>query len=450
MINNEEIVEFVQELVTALTGSSLSPLQQLILSESLAEFPKTYAQIAQENNYSENYVKQGVAFKLWQQLSEIFGEKVNKTNCRCLLEARLPKLRLTANFQSIPPLATINLESPEGQVPLTSPFYIERQVQSIACREILSPGTLLRIKAPRQRGKTSLMVRILAYARKSNYYTARLSLNRAGTNVFVSLEKFLRWFCVNVTRQLGIESQLDDYWDEDLGALLSCTIYFQEYLLKKISRPFVLALDEVNQLFDYPSLSHDFFSLLRSWHEETRDVSVWQQLRLLIIHSTDIYLPFKTNKSPFNVGLPLELPPFDRAEMENLAQRHGLQLEVTELEQLLKLTGGFPYLVRLAFYHTVRHQLPLATLRHNAATETGIFRDHLHEQLWHLQQYPKLMAAFKQLLATRSALLLDIETSFKLASLGLVNLEGNQVSVSCGLYQQYFERVFSPLEINNS
>ena len=441
MNNTEEIIEFAQRLIKTETGRPLNYINQVILRESLSEVPKTYSQIAKETNYSENYIKQGVAFKLWQQLSEILDEKVTKTNCRCLLKTRLQQSG--EDIQSLKKAQKINLESPEGQVALNSPFYIKREVESIAYREMLIPGNLLRLKSPRKRGKTSLMVRIIAHAQEQGYYTAKLSLNRAGSSIFISIEKFLRWFCVNVTRQLGIESKLDEYWDKDMGALLCSTIYFQEYLLKKISRPFVLALDEVNQLFEYPSLSRDFFSLLRSWYEETRDISVWQKLRLLIIHSTDIYFPLKINKSPFNVGLALELPPFNRAEIEDLAQRHGLQLAAAELAPLLELTGGFPYLVRLAFYYAIRRQMPLGNLLQDAITETGIFREHLHEQLWHLQQQPKLMNAFKKATTAKSAIALDIETSFKLVSLGLVNLKGNEVTVSCGLYQQYFSRVFA-------
>ncbi|OKH45555.1 hypothetical protein NIES2101_26245 [Calothrix sp. HK-06] len=69
-----------------------------------------------------------------------------------------------------------------------------------------------------------------------------------------------------------MKSKISDFWDEDIGALMNCTIYVQEYLLNHISSPLVLALDQVEQLFDYPNLARDFFALLRSWYEETRAI----------------------------------------------------------------------------------------------------------------------------------------------------------------------------------
>ena len=62
------------------------------------------------------------------------------------------------------------LESPESQVPLNSLFYIERSAKEANCYDtILESGALIRIKAPRKMGKTSLKSRILDYACKQDY-----------------------------------------------------------------------------------------------------------------------------------------------------------------------------------------------------------------------------------------------------------------------------------------
>ncbi|GAA6618778.1 AAA-like domain-containing protein [Scytonema sp. NUACC26] len=450
MKNIEKLVEFALQLVATETGFSLSYIQKVILRESLLENKKTYAKLAEENKYSESYIKFTVAPRLWQLLSVALGEKVNKTNLPTLLEQRLENNALGDNFQTAQttaiPTAGKNcsryvLESPEGQVPLASSLYIERSpIEQTCYQEILQPRAFIRIKAPRKMGKTSLIARILDYGSTQNYHIVRLSLYHAGTQVFASSDRFLRWFCTNVTGQLGLESRLNDYWDEDMGALINSTIYFQGYLLKELSYPIILAVDGIDQLFEYPEVASDFFVLLRSWYEETKDISVWQKLRLVMAHTVEVYIPLPTHRSPFNVGLAISLPTFNQEQVQDLALRHGLQLTTSELEQLMKLTGGFPYLIRLSLYQMTQLKFSVQTLLQDATRNSGIYQQHLQSQLWNLQQHPKLTDAFQQVLTAPTQL--EIEVAFKLKSLGLVDVIENQAIVSCELYRECFRNYF--------
>lgn len=454
MKNIEKLVEFALLLVATEAGFSFNYIQKVILRESLLQTKKTYAQIAEENNYSESYIKFTVAPKVWQLLSRAMGEKVNKTNLPALLEQQLVNqnnLQPTETTTAIPtgfPAEHYVLESPEGQVPQASCMYVERSpIEQICYQEIIQPRAFIRIFAPRKMGKTSLIARILDYGSSQNYHTVRLSLHRAGTQVFASSDRFLRWFCTNVTQQLGLESRLNDYWDEDMGALINSTIYFQGYILKEIFNPIVLALDGVDQLFEYPELASDFFVLLRSWYEETKDISVWQKLRVVIAHSVEVYIPLPTHRSPFNVGLAIELPTFNQEQVQDLAKGHGLQLTAAELEQLMKLTGGFPYLIRLTLYQSVRLKIPVQMLLQDARRNTGIYQQHLQYQLWNLQQYPQLADAFGQVLT--APIQLEIEVAFKLKSLGLVHILENQATVSCELYRELFRQDFYEFSISS-
>jgi hypothetical protein len=449
MKNIEKLVEFAILLVATETGVSLNYIQKVLLRESLLEHKKSYEQIAEENKYSESYIKFSVAPKLWQLLSQAMGEKVNKKNFQGLLEQHWVNQNNPQPTETTTAMPTGGLtaehyvlESPEGQVPVASGLYIERSTIEQTCyQEILQPRAFIRIFAPRKMGKTSLIARILDYGRSQNYHTVRLSLHCAGTQVFASSDRFLRWFCTNVTKQLGLESRLNDYWDEDMGLLINSTIYFQGYILKEIFNPIVLALDGIDQLFQYPEIAGDFFVLLRSWYEETKDSSVWQKLRVVMAHSVEVYIPLPTNRSPFNVGLAIELPTFNQEQVQDLAQRHQLPLTTPEIEQLMKLTGGFPYLIRLALYQSSRLNLPLKTLLQDATTDRGIYQQHLQYLWWIFQQHRDLFDAFGQVLT--APIQLNREVGFKLKSLGLVHLLENQAIVSCELYREYCRNYFS-------
>lgn len=52
------------------------------------------------------------------------------------------------------------------------------------------------------------------------------------------------------------------------------------------------------------------------------------------------------NQSPFNTGIPIELPEFTGPQIATLAQLQGLILGDAHLEHLMAAIGGHPYLVR--------------------------------------------------------------------------------------------------------
>jgi hypothetical protein len=330
-------------------------------------------------------------------------------------------------------------EIPEGQVPLDSAFYVERPPIEADCyRAILQPGALIRIKAPRRMGKTSLMSRILQSATNNGYHTVSLSLQLADKAIFQDLDKFLRWFCASVSLGLQVPNQLTHYWDELFGSKISSKIYFEQYLLAKTNSPIVLALDDVDRLFQYSDLADDFFGLLRAWHEEAKNREIWKKLRLIVVHATEVYIPLNVNKSPFNVGLPVELQSLNKKQVQALAERYGLNCSQQAVEELLALVGGQPYLVRLALYYSWQQGVSLEQLLSTSLSSNGIYREHLQQQWWNLQQNPELVAAFAKVIKASKPVALHLESAFKLQSKGLVNLYGNQATPSCKLYAEYF------------
>ncbi|MEW6493342.1 MAG: AAA-like domain-containing protein [Cyanobacteriota bacterium] len=341
----------------------------------------------------------------------------------------------------------------KGQVPLDSPFYIERPpIELLGYETLLQPGALIRIKAPKFMGKTSLMIRILDSARNQGLKTVTLSLQLADAEVFTSLSRFLQWFCAVVTRSLGLPNRLNEYWDEVFGSNYNCTDYFEDYLLAQLDSPVVVALDEVDVVFNHPQIATDFFGMLRAWHQKAKygDKSsrIWQKLRLVVIHSTEVYIPLNINQSPFNVGLSIELPEFTSLQVEDLARRHHLDWGTEEVECLMTLIGGNPYLVQVALHHITLQDITLEQLLENPTAEDGIYKDYLRRQLWNLQQYPDLVTALTRVVMSPNPVKLDPIQVFKLQSMGLVGFVNQQVVPSCELYRQYFSDRLTRLRLN--
>jgi hypothetical protein len=322
---------------------------------------------------------------------------------------------------------------------LTDSYISRPPVENDCYQEINRPGSLIRIKAPEKTGKTSLLKHLLTQANNWGYSTVYINCQVAEKAMFTSLDRFCRWFSANVSRELGLKPQLDEYWDEELfGSLISCQTYFQSYLLAEINRPLLLALDNLDKIFDYPDIAQDFLPLLRCWHEEANNLDIWQNLRLAIANSTETYIQLDANQSPFNVGRAIKLPGFTVEQLQNLAKIAGLPLNDDNnrfLANLIPIVAGHPYLSRLAIEARVRGE---TNILENASTQGGIYAAHLRHHWDNLQKQPELLTAMLQVVNSVVGTRLEPITAYKLESMGLINLEGDLAQPSCQLYQQYF------------
>lgn len=337
------------------------------------------------------------------------------------------------------------LEYPNGLVPLNSHFYIEHNgIQSLCYETLVEPGSLIRIKAPKLMGKTSLLIRIRFAAENQNYRAFYLDLGGVEKAVLSNLDTFLRWFCGKVSDELNLNNRVNDAWNTDiLGSNDNCTAYFNKYILAQIDSPVVLILDEVDRLFlpENQEMVQDFFGMLRSWHEKGKFNDTWKKLRLVLAHSTEAYIPLDIHQSPFNAGVPVELEEFNQQQVEDLAQLHQITEYDLLTEKLMALLGGHPYLVRLAMYYIAARKVTLEDLLESATTEAGIYSNHLRALLEILQVKPKLAQALKKVVASPIPVGLDSMQIYQLHSLGLVQRRKNEVTPRCQLYREYFQRV---------
>lgn len=436
----KEVKQVADLLAFQKTGKHLSDIEMIVLKGSWSG--ETYEEMAEQAGYAADYLNKDVGNKLWKKLSDILEEKVSKKNLR-------EPLKRASKEQQQPPVvpegSVQEISFPEGSVPLDSTFYVERNdIESLCYDAVIKPGSLIRIKAPKLMGKTSLMNRILAHCQSQNYKTAYLDLSSVERSIIKDLDKFLRWLCLMVGRQLELENQLGDYWDtEILGSNGNCTVYFEEYLLPAIDCPLVLGLDEVDLVFPYTEVIEDFFGMLRGWHEKGKISPRWNQLRLVMAHSTECYISLDMNQSPFNAGVPVELPEFDPQQIKDLARLHELNWNESQIEELMGMVGGHPYLVRLALYEVSSEKMTLEQLLGEASTEAGIYSNHLRRHLEMLQQAPKLAQAWQTVVASSEPVELDSMQIYKLHSMGLVQRKDNQVIPRCDLYREYFRRVLS-------
>jgi diguanylate cyclase (GGDEF)-like protein len=345
--------------------------------------------------------------------------------------------------------ATLCEGGPTGPLNANSPVYIERSpIEAHACAEIERPGSLLRIKAPRQMGKSSLLLWVSNHAHTLGYQTCKIDFLQAEKSCFGNLDTLLRWFCRLAALQLGMPSDLEGWWDEEVGSKVSCTIYLENHLLRRVNVPLVLIINEVNQLFEYEEIAGDFLSLLRFWHEQSQRSPLWQKLRLVLAYCTDVYVPLKLEQSPFNVGRQLKLPPFTLEQVKELAERYELSQYLgvaydSFVADLFALVGGHPYLVHTVIAAVRSHPGKPHEILTRAAEPSGILGNHLRRCHAAIRHEPKLIQVLQQLVKAPSGLRLSSHVAYQLDSLGITRYDSERYRLSCELFRRYFAAEFT-------
>ncbi|MGD1896939.1 MAG: AAA-like domain-containing protein [Phormidesmis sp.] len=450
--------EALEAVKQAIAPETLSYVQEVVFKQSWEG--QLYPEIAKSVGYHPEYIRD-VGAQLWRALSESIGQKVTKKNVRFVLNqlseevlkpAPIPNYSAVANDVHSPVGDLLSTEATKTQIAfpsvglaVESDFYLSRPpAEDQAFGEIARPGGLLRIKSPSNTGKTSLLLRALAYARAQGARTVLINIQEADTAIMGDLGRFLRWCCRNVAQQLGVENKLDDYWDDEIGHKISCKIYFREYLLNSVSVPIVLALDEVDQLFEHPELVQEFLPMLRAWHEEAMELKVWQKLRMALAYSTEVYVPLKISQSPFNIGLSVQLPVLTFEQVKTLVERYDLPFEkgvdAELLQDLYELVGGHPYLIQLALYWLSERDGTLGAILEDAHTQSGIYSNHLRRHWEVMQRQPELGEAFTEVLKDpERGAQIDTLMAYQLERMGLARLAGNYTIVSSELYYKYYK-----------
>jgi hypothetical protein len=191
------------------------------------------------------------------------------------------------------------------------------------------------------------------------------------------------------------------------------------------------------------TISQDFFGLLRTWHEYGKTQKTWKKLHFILTHSTEDDVPLDVNRSPFNIGLAVDLPEFTPEQIEDLAKRYQLTFSSEELERLMELLGGHPYLIQITFYYISQRQISLEEIFSTSVGDRSIYRDHLLKHTDNLKKNPKLFEALKTAFNDKNEVMIfNDEEARKLKGLGLIKRSDNDNKFvpSCDLYRQYFSK----------
>jgi hypothetical protein len=336
---------------------------------------------------------------------------------------------------------------PKGALHVTSEYYVERPSDHRVYQQILQPGVTISICGPRQIGKTSLLVRLAHRARAQGKQVAWIDFQLFEKNALANARLFYQQLCGRISYMLGIESKVDEFWEKNNGDSFTCERYIERYVLR--GGPLVLIMDEVERVLEAPFRS-DFFGMLRSWHDQRALVdNNLQQLDIVLSASTEpkLWIPDPL-RSPFTVGMRIDLDDFSFQDVQELNQKYNSPLSDNQLRRLMNLLHGHPYLIHFAIYSVANKNYDADSLFDYAKRDDGPFADHLNHLLFRLSGKPALTEGMRRIIAKRTVP--DNELYARLHGAGLVRREKlcgrMRVLPSRQLYADYFgDRLKRPM-----
>jgi hypothetical protein len=205
----------------------------------------------------------------------------------------------------------------------------------------------------RQMGKSSLRVRTMRRLQAEGVICAVIDPQSRGTT---STEE--QWYAGTIKRlieDLGLveEVPFSAWWKEGAQQSLSALGRFSEFidqtLLKQITAPIVIFVEEVDYLLSLKFDTDGFFVLIRSLHERRAVSPDNKRLTFCFLGVATPYdLIHSSNRSAFNIGHAVELSGLGRKEAEPLLA--GLVGKVIDppavMGAVLEWSGGQPFLTQ--------------------------------------------------------------------------------------------------------
>jgi len=417
---------------------NLSKIEKQIVELYLSDKDTTQQKIAQSVSYDQSTVSKKlkeIAKKFWLSEPNV-DHKEYLVNIFGKFQPDMVDKKLLKHYGSH------QVFMPDKPEELDSPFYIERHqirrcsVESQCYEAIERPGSLVRIKGPKKMGKTSLIKQIQTKAIQNNYISEYLKFSFLIEDSNISsVNDFIKAFNKNLKSRFPDVPEGND-WDDN-NAKISCTKDLKALLLN-LQKNLVLMLDGVDEIFQYPDISTDFFAMLRHWYEESNNVRIWGNLRMVIAYSTEYHGTLDIYQSPFNVGLPIELKEFEKEEVIQLTLLH--QLDPKIVTDLMSMVGGHPYLIRLALDKISQEELTIKKFLKEAPTDSGIYRYHLSRYLEIMGNRSKIKTVFQEILKANFPVSFPDQNREirQLEAMGLIRIKGNKAEIRCELYRKYF------------
>ena len=338
--------------------------------------------------------------------------------------------------------ALLDAEPVGGGMPPDSPYYVTRPSDTIVQPAVKRQDCIVRIAGPRQTGKTSLLARTLAQARRDQALVVITDFQSLDARDLMTIESFYLALAQQFYKAAKTGPPPTEFWDAHLSANTNFHNYLEEAILEATARSVVWGIDEADRIFDR-EYRNSVFGLFRSWHNRRslEPEGAWRRFTLIMAYSAETSrLIANPNESPFNVGTETHLADFTPEQVADLNERYDGPLQTEEdVARLIALVGGQPFLVRRCLYELKTRPATMAEIEAECGRNGAFLTDHL-------ERIESLVSNDPARLQTVCALLqgqpcTDRDAFATLRSCGVLTGDSaREARFRCGLYETYLTR----------